>query len=204
MLKEPPTEEHLLQNTLWPEIQKLYGHGYEIFSLAVDVKNKLIVSACKAAKAEHANIIVWEEQSINSQTSFKQIDSLSGHDLTIVQMKFSNSTNSFLSVSRDRSWKLFTRHTDSNNNSKSQFKLTRSIAPKNNYHTRIVWSCDWSHDDRFFVTTSRDKRACVWSGEVGSGGGEEIPLGKSGKPYLELECAITACAFGPDLTVDKR
>jgi elongator complex protein 2 len=45
--QEPPTEEHLLQNTLWPEIQKLYGHGYEIFALAVDLKNKIIASSCK-------------------------------------------------------------------------------------------------------------------------------------------------------------
>ena len=36
-----------MQNTLWPEVQKLYGHGFEIFSLDVDIKNKLIVSACK-------------------------------------------------------------------------------------------------------------------------------------------------------------
>ena len=33
-ISEPPTEENLLQNTLWPEVQKLYGHGYEIFALA--------------------------------------------------------------------------------------------------------------------------------------------------------------------------
>lgn len=44
---EPPTEEQLLQNTLWPETQKLYGHGYEIFSLACDPSGKILASACK-------------------------------------------------------------------------------------------------------------------------------------------------------------
>ena len=43
----PPTEEHLLQNTLWPETQKLYGHGYEIFSLACDPAGKVLASSCK-------------------------------------------------------------------------------------------------------------------------------------------------------------
>ena len=44
---EPPSEEHLLQNTLWPEVQKLYGHGYEIFSLACDRQGKVLASSCK-------------------------------------------------------------------------------------------------------------------------------------------------------------
>ena len=39
-----PTEEQLLQNTLWPETQKLYGHGYEIFSLASDPQGKILAS----------------------------------------------------------------------------------------------------------------------------------------------------------------
>ena len=54
--QQPPPEESLYQNSLWPELQKLYGHGYEIFSLASDGAGKLIASACKAAKAEHAQV----------------------------------------------------------------------------------------------------------------------------------------------------
>ena len=46
-ISAPPTEEHLLQNTLWPETQKLYGHGYEIFSLACDPAGKVLASSCK-------------------------------------------------------------------------------------------------------------------------------------------------------------
>jgi len=38
-------------------LQKLYGHGYEIFSLASDQRGSLIASSCKAAKAEHAQVI---------------------------------------------------------------------------------------------------------------------------------------------------
>lgn len=56
---EPPTEETLLQNTLWPEIQKLYGHGYEIYCLAASPDSLLLASACKATTTEHAAILIW-------------------------------------------------------------------------------------------------------------------------------------------------
>ncbi len=61
----PPTEEALAQNTLWPELQKLYGHGYEIFSLASfgrDWHSVLLASSCKASKAEHAEVLLWRPE----------------------------------------------------------------------------------------------------------------------------------------------
>ena len=49
MFSEPPTEGDLLQNTLWPEIQKLYGHGFEIFALACHPSGTVLASACKVS-----------------------------------------------------------------------------------------------------------------------------------------------------------
>jgi elongator complex protein 2 len=195
----------LLQNTLWPEVQKLYGHGYEVFSVAVDVKSGVIASACKATKAEHAKIILWQRVvDASSQKSFyKQFDTLKGHELTVVQMKFSHDGNYLLSVSRDRSWKLFKRNADGDS-----FALTRAINAKNTFHTRIIWSCDWSHDDAYFVTTSRDKRACIWPG-IGEESSQNLDCkparcGDSKECYLELSDSITACSFAPAFTSDNK
>ena len=38
--------EGQLQNTLWPEIHKLYGHSYEIFCIDSSPNGKLVASAC--------------------------------------------------------------------------------------------------------------------------------------------------------------
>ena len=38
--------EGQLQNILWPEIHKLYGHSYEIFCIDSSPNGKLVASAC--------------------------------------------------------------------------------------------------------------------------------------------------------------
>ena len=58
-LERPPTEETLVQNTLWPELHKMYGHGYELFSVATSADGTLIASACKSSQPQEAAIIIW-------------------------------------------------------------------------------------------------------------------------------------------------
>lgn len=38
------------------------------------------------------------------------------------------------------------------------FMLTGQMDKLSKAHSRLIWSCSWSHDDKCFVTGSRDKR----------------------------------------------
>ncbi|KAE8597596.1 hypothetical protein XENTR_v10016527 [Xenopus tropicalis] len=155
-LTEPPTEDHLLQNTLWPEVQKLYGHGYEIFAVACNSAKTVIASACKASKREHAAIILW------STTSWKQLQSLSYHNLTVTQMAFSPDDEFLLVVSRDRNWSLWKKQEGIPEQTEPTFTLYASTDKNSCVHSRIIWACDWTPDSKYFVTGSRDKKVIVW------------------------------------------
>lgn len=48
-----------MENTLWPEVQKLYGHGYEIYALAATNEGRLLASACRSTRPEFAKVILW-------------------------------------------------------------------------------------------------------------------------------------------------
>lgn len=158
VLTQPPTEETLLQNTLWPEIHKMYGHGYEVFCIASNRSATLLASACKATKAEHAKIIIW------STSTWKEIAQLSGHSLTVTQMEFSPCDHYLLSVSRDRTWSLYElSHTETNGFSFSRVAYSDK---KTGIHNRIIWCCAWSDDSQYFITGSRDKKAIVWGWNI--------------------------------------
>ncbi|KAL4222137.1 Elongator subunit elp2 [Mactra antiquata] len=155
-LKVPPSEEHLLQNTLWPEVQKLYGHGYEVFALACDPSGKILASSCKASKSEFAAVILWDT------VTWQQIHSLEGHNLTVTQIMFSHSGEFLLSVSRDRNWFMYKRRGASQPETDPIYSCIGSGNKKSFIHARIIWSCCWSFDDKYFCTVSRDKKVVIW------------------------------------------
>ncbi|XP_012259817.2 elongator complex protein 2 [Athalia rosae] len=148
--ENPPTEEELIQHTLWPELQKLYGHGYEIFSMAASHDGSLLATACKSSSIEHAAIIMWDTR------TWKIQDRLISHQLTVTQIEFSPNDYYLLSVSRDRRWSLFARGID------SAYKLKAASSKKDSLHSRIIWCCTWSHDSKYFATGSRDGKIGIW------------------------------------------
>uniref|UniRef100_A0A8C2IZN4 Elongator complex protein 2 n=1 Tax=Cyprinus carpio TaxID=7962 RepID=A0A8C2IZN4_CYPCA len=183
-LTEPPTEDDLLQNTLWPEVQKLYGHGFEMFCLASDSERTVVASACKASKSEHAAILLW------STTSWKQLQSLPCHSLTVTQMAFSPNGRLLLAVSRDRTWSLW-RRGNPDTDTEASFSLYANTSKDTAVHTRIIWSCDWSSDSKYFVTSSRDKK---------------VGLGESVTPcssVLDVGDSATAVSICPYLCSDQ-
>ncbi|CDO74012.1 hypothetical protein BN946_scf185043.g61 [Trametes cinnabarina] len=141
-----PFEGELAAVTLWPEIEKVFGHGYESIALAVSNDKQCIATACKATSQEHAVVRVYE-----TQTWQLVGQPLPGHNLTVTQIAFSPDDSLILSVSRDRSWRLF---------EKSAEGYVPVAADKS--HGRIIWDCAWAPEGDIFATASRDKTIKVW------------------------------------------
>uniref|UniRef100_A0A9L0K1H0 Elongator complex protein 2 n=1 Tax=Equus asinus TaxID=9793 RepID=A0A9L0K1H0_EQUAS len=197
ILTEPPTEDHLLQNTLWPEVQKLYGHGYEIFCVACSNSKTLLASACKAAKKEHAAIILW------NTTSWKQVQNLVFHSLTVTQMAFSPNDRFLLAVSRDRTWSLWKRQDTVSPELDAVFSLFAFTNKVTAVHSRIIWSCDWSPDGKYFFTGSRDKKVVVWGECDSSDDSMEHSIGPCSS-VLDVGGAVTAVSICPVLNLSQR
>uniref|UniRef100_A0A2I3GHJ6 Elongator complex protein 2 n=1 Tax=Nomascus leucogenys TaxID=61853 RepID=A0A2I3GHJ6_NOMLE len=197
ILTEPPTEDHLLQNTLWPEVQKLYGHGYEIFCVTCNSSKTLLASACKAAKKEHAAIILW------NTTSWKQVQNLVFHSLTVTQMAFSPNDKFLLAVSRDRTWSLWKKQDTISPEFEPVFSLFAFTNKITSVHSRIIWSCDWSPDSKYFFTGSRDKKVVVWGECDSTDDCIEHNIGPCSS-VLDVGGAVTAVSVCPALHPSQR
>ncbi|XP_078039395.1 elongator complex protein 2 [Augochlora pura] len=171
----PPTEEELMQNTLWPELQKLYGHGYEIFSIAARHDGKMLATACKSTSLEHSAILLWDT------STWTLIQKLIAHQLTVTQMEFSPNDKYLLSVSRDRRWTLF----ECNDYA---YDLITISSKKDSLHTRIIWCCSWTHDSSYFATGSRDGKIGIWSPKITND--KIIPV-----TSLDVKDSVTALSF---------
>lgn len=129
----PPYEGELASITLWPETEKVFGHGYEVclllsttfvqptdnsplssspfqsISLAASTSNTMFASTCKSTSPTHAVV------RINSvRDNYRSVGTpLEGHSLTITRVAFSPPDDKYvLTVSRDRSWRLYERKGD--------------------------------------------------------------------------------------------
>ncbi|XP_014211711.1 probable elongator complex protein 2 [Copidosoma floridanum] len=183
--EEPLLEEELIRKTLWPEFQKLYGHGYEIFSMAARHDGTLLATSSKSTSFKHAAIILWDTK------LWCQSDKLLFHQLTVTQMAFSPDDQYFLSVSRDRCWALYSYQNH-------KYELLMSSLQKESFHLRIIWSCSWTNDSKYFATGSRDGKVGIWSKNIAN----------NKKPLLVTDfcsngSSVTALAFAPSKISNK-
>ncbi|WEW61888.1 Elongator subunit elp2 [Emydomyces testavorans] len=154
-LDHPPLEDHLARHTLWPEHEKLYGHGYEISAVAASNDRSLIATACKASSIDHAVIRLYDTE------TWREIrPPLAAHSLTITSLRFSSDDRYFLSVGRDRQWAVFER--DSIDKA-----LYRLFASNLKAHSRMILSASWAPllTIRNFATAGRDKSVKIWAQE---------------------------------------
>lgn len=195
----PPLEEHLAQNTLWPEIHKLYGHGNDLFALAADPQGQYLASACRAQAPDVAAVWLWDTR------RWTGAGVLAAHTLTVTQLAFSPSGDALASASRDRGVALFARQETGGGGSGGSpdagppFRLVGRVAKA---HGRIVWGLDWSPDGLLIATGSRDASVKLWSCRAGiraggEGAGAALVLPEAPAASLSLPDSVRAVAFAP-------
>ena len=151
--KYPPFEDVLSRHTLWPEKEKLYGHGYEISALAASHDGSIIATACKASSIDHAVLRVYETK------DWREVKPpLVNHSLTITCLRFSGDDSYLLSGSRDRGWAVFRRKDKGTPN----YELAVAN-PKG--HSRMILGVAWAPAlvGIMFATAGRDKVIKLWT-----------------------------------------
>jgi WD40 repeat protein len=148
-----PLEGQLADETIWPEVNKLFGHKNDVVCLArshyVDsnatttsttsatgvsgyspVACSCLVSACKSRDASSSSLLLWDL----SDANLRCVGHLAGHDSTVVCIRFSASNRLIASSGKDRTLCIF------------EYVATGSGVPAyenavtvKSAHKRIVW-----------------------------------------------------------------
>jgi elongator complex protein 2 len=151
-LSHPPLEDHLSRHTLWPEIEKLYGHGYEISTLAASHDGSMVATACKASSIDHAVIRIFETKEWHEVKP-----PLMAHSLTVTRLRFSADDQFLLSVGRDRQWAVFQRVGEG----KAEYKLLEQNLKG---HSRMILDAAWAPGEgKVFATAGREKTVKIWA-----------------------------------------
>ncbi|KAM0722154.1 hypothetical protein Q7P37_001595 [Cladosporium fusiforme] len=205
-LAQPPVEDHLARHTLWPEHEKLYGHGYEISCVAANNAGTLVATACKASTLDHAVIRLYETK------DWREIKPpLSAHTLTVTSLAFSPDDRFLLTVGRDRQWALFQAQqpiqgeAEAEGESQEHAYTLLKANPKG--HSRMILDCAWApssstptstqgNNTAVFATAGRDKFVKIWRIQTSSTStsASEVELVKT----FPAEAPVTALAFSPD------
>jgi elongator complex protein 2 len=178
----PPFEDHLARHLLWPETEKLYGHGYEISALAVSRDRGLVATACRASSIDHAVIRLYD-----TKNWLEVKPPLRAHSLTVTALQFSPDDKYLLSAGRDRQWVIWERGMEP-----TQYTLKYSN-PKG--HARMILGASWSPlEQPTFMTAGRDKSVKIW--QITN---TEVQL----QGTVTAETAVTAVACS-DYVCDNR
>lgn len=177
-IDHPPLENHLARLTLWPEHEKLYGHGYEISAVAASHNGSLVATACKASSIDHAVVRLYETR------GWREVKPpLTAHSLTVTSLAFSGDDRLLLGVGRDRQWALFQRDAE-------HMDVYEHLVSNPKGHARMILDCSWAPVDHghVFATAGRDKAVKVWKLADGKADCTATILAKT---------PVTAVAFAP-------
>ncbi|PLW15874.1 hypothetical protein PCASD_19719 [Puccinia coronata f. sp. avenae] len=180
----PPFEDQLLSHTLWPEIEKIYGHPSELSAITTSHCGRIIASACHATSAQTATIRLH----LADDFSPIQPGVLEAHQLTVTRLAFNSDASKLLSASRDRSWTVWDRLPSSEG-----FAIQQQMEKA---HARIIWDASWATSCvNMFVTGSRDKLVKTWI----QSGQESNHLWEVGD-VIKCDQPVKSCAISPHLS----
>ena len=149
----PPLEDQLARHTLWPEREKLYGHGHEISALASSHDGTVVATSCRASSLDHAVVRLYTTKDWREVRPL-----LTAHSLTVTALCFSSDDRYLISVGRDRQWAIFER-----DSVRPEVYLLKQSNPRG--HSRMILDACWAplEAGRVFATAGRDKTVKIWS-----------------------------------------